>query len=98
MKVTSATRLIQSGVDKQLIMSNTRHGSVDGIHSYKWISEEQKRISEEQKRSISSVLNEATNGQTKSLVEPKKPRLQTTPSPSLLPTTTYAMGPKLFIH
>ena len=50
LRVTSATRLFQSGVDKQLIMSHTGHRSIDGIRSYK-------RISEEQKRAISGILS-----------------------------------------
>ena len=50
LRVTSATRLFQSGIDEQLIMSHTGHRSVDGVRSYK-------RISEEQKKTISSVLN-----------------------------------------
>ena len=40
LRVTSATRLFQSGVDEQLIMSNTGHRSIDGVRSYKRIGEE----------------------------------------------------------
>ena len=49
LRVTSATWLFQCGVDEQLIMSNTGHRSIDGVRSYK-------RISEEQKKSISTQL------------------------------------------
>ena len=56
LRVTTATRLFNSGVDEQLIMSHTGHRSVDGVRSYK-------RESEAQKRSISTVLNSASNGQ-----------------------------------
>ena len=55
LRVTSATRLFQSGVDEQLIMSHTGHRSVDGVCTYK-------RESEQQKRSLSTVLNSASNG------------------------------------
>ena len=63
LRVTSATRLFHSGADKQLIMSHTRHRSVDGVRTYK-------RESQEQKRSLSNVLNAASNGQPT-----KKPKL-----------------------
>ena len=45
LRVTSATRLFQSGIDEQLIMSHTGHRSVYGVRSYKRISEEQKSAS-----------------------------------------------------
>lgn len=54
LRVTSATRLFQSGVDEQLIMSHTGHRSVDGVRSYK-------RISEQQKKALSSVLMSASS-------------------------------------
>ena len=56
LRVTSATRLFQSGMDEQLIMSRTGHRSVQGVRTYK-------RISDDQKQTISSVLNATTNGQ-----------------------------------
>ena len=57
LRVTSATCLFHSGVDEQLIMFHTRHRSVDaGVRTYK-------RESQEQKRSLSNVLNAASNGQ-----------------------------------
>ena len=46
LRVTSATRLFQSGIDEQLIMSHTGHRSIDGVRSYKRISEEQKKYLE----------------------------------------------------
>jgi hypothetical protein len=52
LRVTSATRLFQSGVDEQLIMSHTGHRSVDGVRFYK-------RISEEQKKTVSGILSSA---------------------------------------
>ena len=55
LRVTSATRLFQSGVDEQLIMGRTGHRSIDGMRTYK-------RDSNEQKEDISHVLNSATNG------------------------------------
>ncbi len=56
LRVTNATRLFQSGMDEQLIMSRTGHRSVEGVRTYK-------RISDDQKQALSSVLNCATNGQ-----------------------------------
>ena len=53
LRVTSATRLFQSGVDEQVIMSHTGHRSVDGVRSYK-------RISEEQKKAVSGILTSST--------------------------------------
>ena len=65
--VTSATRLSQSGVDEQLIMGRTGHHSIDGIRTYKWVSNKQKE-------DISHVLNSATNGDI--LPQPKKLKLE----------------------
>lgn len=56
LRMTAATRLFHSGVDEQLIMSHTGHRSVDGVRTYK-------RETAVQKRSISQVLNSASNGQ-----------------------------------
>lgn len=50
LRVTSATRLFQNGIDEQLIMSHTGHRSIEGVRSYK-------RISEEQKKSVSGILS-----------------------------------------
>lgn len=58
LRVTSATRLFQSGVEEQLIMSRTGHRSVEGVRTYK-------RTSTEQKEALSKVLNSATNGESK---------------------------------
>ena len=41
LRATAATRLFQKGVDEQLIMSVTGHKSVDGVRSYKRLSEQQ---------------------------------------------------------
>ena len=54
-RVTIATRLFQSGTSEQLIMERTGHRSVDGVRAYK-------RTSDEQQKSVSGVLNSATNG------------------------------------
>ena len=85
LRVTNATRLFQSGMDEQLIMSNTGHRSVDGVRSYK-------RIGEDQKKAISQVLNSATNGEHCSDEnkpgDSKKPRLMTTPTNSTLSMCT----------
>ena len=75
LRVSAATRLFQSGVDEQLIMSRTGHRSIDGVRTYK-------RVSEEQKMALSSVLNATTNGtEQQQTVQPqaellsKKPKL-----------------------
>jgi hypothetical protein len=73
LRVSAATRLFQSGVDEQLIMSRTGHRSLDGVRTYK-------RVSEEQKMALSSVLNATTTGskQKQQTVQPqsKKPKLE----------------------
>ena len=53
--VTTATRLFQRGVDEQLIMARTGHRSIEGVRTYK-------RISEQQVKDVSTLLNDATNG------------------------------------
>lgn len=55
LRVTSATRLFQSGTDEQLIMSRTGHRSVEGVRAYK-------RVGDEQRKELSEILNSATNG------------------------------------
>ena len=73
LRVTKVTRLFQSGADEQLIMSRTGHCSVQGVRTYK-------RVSEDQKLVLSSVLNAATNGnmekiETSDCQPQKKPKL-----------------------
>ena len=51
LRVTTATRLFQAGVDEQLIMKRTGHRSVDGVRKYK-------QISEEQNENLSEILNQ----------------------------------------
>ena len=53
--VTTATHLFHRGVDEQLIMARTGHHSIEGVRTYK-------RISEQQVKDISTLLNDATNG------------------------------------
>ena len=50
LRVTSATRLFQSGADEQLIMERTGHRSTDGVRVYK-------RSSAEQQAMLSKLLN-----------------------------------------
>ena len=52
--VTAATRLFYSDVDEQLIMSRTGHCSLEGVKTYKWVSDDQKE-------QVSTVLNDITN-------------------------------------
>ncbi len=54
LRATCATRLYQGGSDKQLIMENTGHRSIQGVRSYK-------RSSDQQKKVVSHVLNNATS-------------------------------------
>ena len=56
LRVTTATRLFQKGVEEQLIMARTGHRSLEGVRTYK-------RIGDEQREMMSNVLNEATNGE-----------------------------------
>ena len=49
LRVTTATRLFHAGVDEQLIMKDTGHRSLDVVHLYK-------RVSNEQHREISEIL------------------------------------------
>lgn len=49
LRITTATRLFQAGVDEQLIMEQTGHHSTDGIRTYK-------RTSAEQQEAISDIL------------------------------------------
>ena len=66
--MTTATWLFQAGVEEQLIMSRTGHQSLDGVRTYK-------RVSEEQCQQVSSVLNSATNCMEESPHQNKKIKL-----------------------
>ena len=55
LRVTTATLLFQRGVDEQLIMARTGHRSIEGVRTYK-------RISEQQVKDVSTLLNDANNG------------------------------------
>ena len=50
LRVTTATRLYQEGLDEQLIMERTGHRSLDGVREYK-------RTSREQQELVSAALN-----------------------------------------
>ena len=82
LRVTSATRLFQSGVDEQLIMSHTGHRSVDGVRSYK-------RVCEDQKKSVSDVLNSASNGHSEAYCVQEKPGSPKKMRLNELPVTSY---------
>ena len=45
LRVTAATRLFNSGVEEQLIMSRTGHRSIEGVRTYKRVSESNRRQS-----------------------------------------------------
>ena len=53
LRATAATRLYQSGVDEQLVMERTGHQSLEGVRSYK-------RISDIQREALSDILNKRT--------------------------------------
>ena len=71
LRVTSVTRLFQSGAAEQLIMECTGHRSLDGVRAYK-------RTSNKQHKSVSDVLNSATNGTptSTSAIQAKSPKKQ----------------------
>ena len=73
LRVTTATRLYQSGADEQLIMERTGHRSIDGVRAYK-------RSCPEQAQQLSKVLNQET-------VEPNREKLELLP-PSVFKTTS----------
>ena len=50
LRLTSVTRLYQSGVDEQLVMERTGHRSLDRVRSYK-------RTSDSQREALSDILN-----------------------------------------
>ena len=50
LRVTTATRLFQAGIDEQLIMERTGHHSTDGIRTYK-------RSSVQQQEELSDILS-----------------------------------------
>ena len=60
LRVTCATRLFRSGVDEQIIMNVTGHQSIDGVRTYK-------RMSDEQYQEVSSILQGS---------DPKKPKVE----------------------
>ena len=75
LRVTTATRLFQAGVEEQLIMKRTGHRSVDGIRLYK-------RISSDQDQTISAILNSNTASsaiQTTSSTTCKRQKVQLNP-------------------
>ena len=70
-RVTSVTRLFQSGAAEQLIMERTGHHNLDGVCAYK-------HTSNKQHKSVSDVLNSATNGTptSASAIQAKAPKKQ----------------------
>lgn len=82
LRVTAATRLIQQGVDEQLIMTRTGHRTIEGVHAYK-------RVSEEKHHVLSGILN-------RSSVEPpkKKPKLEIEGQENSAPSKT-SVNPRL---
>jgi len=44
LKVTTATRLFEAGVDEQLIILRTGHSTTSGVRSHKSVGEKQKSI------------------------------------------------------
>lgn len=87
LRVTTATRLFQKGVDEQLIMARTGHRSTDGIRTYK-------RISDEQHKALSDVLNNPNSPDTtckaESFVSPSVPKM-----PKLSAGTDISSGPQI---
>ena len=50
LRATTTTRLCHSGVDEQLVMERTGHRSLEGVRSYK-------RMSDTQREALSDILN-----------------------------------------
>ena len=83
LRVTTATRLFQSGVDEQLIMDLTGHRSVSGVRTYK-------RISDNQKEELSNILNYATNGESAS--QSPRRKKQKSAEDASIPSPTSAVS------
>ncbi len=79
LRVTTATRLFQKGVEEQLIMSRTGHRSVEGVRTYK-------RIGDDQRQMMSDILNEATNAEEEI---PSSKRMKVVPSQSSTSSPTH---------
>ena len=62
--MTSATRLFDAEVDKQLIMMRTSHSSTDGVRAYK-------RTSDKLRQLTSDVLNSGKQNVTPAITEAK---------------------------
>ena len=69
LRVTTASRLFQKGVDEQLIMGRTGHRSFQGLRTYK-------RVSNQQKRDISDLLNSDTNGEHCNTCQPEPKKIK----------------------
>ena len=86
LRVTTATCLFQRGVDEQLIMACTGYRSIEGVRTYK-------RISEQQVKDVSTVLNDANNGApaAKKCKVTQQTEQETTTTNSLLPQASSAV-------
>ena len=86
LRVTTATCLFQRGVDEQLIMARTGHHSIEGVRTYK-------RISEQQVKDVSTLLNNANNGApaAKKCKVTQQTEQETTTTNSLLPQASSAV-------
>ena len=83
LRVSSTTRLFQSGVDEQLIMKRTGHRSIEGVRTYK-------RVSSTQQIALSEVLNTATN--CKDSEETEKMDLATVPKKKNVTPVPHSMN------
>ena len=82
LRVTTATRLFQAGIDEQLIMERTGHHSTDGIRAYK-------RTSTEQHQTISDILlNTKKPKYNTSLTPASADSIVSVSSSSLVPSTS----------
>ena len=57
LQTTATSRLYQSGIDEQLVMEQTSHCSLEGVHSYK-------RTSNVQREALSDILNNSKAAKT----------------------------------
>ena len=85
LRVTTATRLFHRGVDEQLIMARTGYRSIEGVRTYK-------RISEQQMKDVLTLLNDATNGApaAKKCKVTQETELETATTNSLVPQASTA--------
>ena len=91
LRVTFATRLFRSGVYKQIIMNVTGHQSIDGVRTYK-------RMSEQQYQEVSGIL-QGSNAKKANIessgcsIEPQKESIPPVSVPAINIPPVHAVNP-----